>query len=149
MLNVREKALNERKTHKPSYQIEKSRLFELFVKGLEEGTNHCQSNTWLNNIESLSTELAGKDVETEFLESDQDGVLGDVFDSIFKSNDISLDDQMEDEDDNEDDDCSDNEEDALDVNIVKSDCKTIALSDIFSAGEVKLEQKRPRKTRED
>ena len=54
---------------------------------------------------------------------------------------------MEDEDDNEDDDCSDNEEDALDVNIVKSDCKTIALSDIFSAGEVKLKQKDPRKTR--
>jgi hypothetical protein len=31
MLDVREKALNERKTHKPSYQIEKSRFFELFV----------------------------------------------------------------------------------------------------------------------
>jgi hypothetical protein len=120
-------------------------LFELFVKGLEEGTNHFQSNIWLKNIESLSTDLAGKDVETEFLESDQDSVLGDVFDSIFKeSNDISLDDQLEDEDNNEDD-----EEDALDVNIVKSDCKTIALSDIFSAGEVKLEQKRPRKTWED
>jgi hypothetical protein len=63
------------------------------------------------------------------------------------SNDISLDDQLEDEDDNKDDDCSDNEEDTLDVNIVKSDCKTIALSDIFSAGQVKLEQKDLRKTR--
>jgi hypothetical protein len=105
---------------------------------MEHGTNLFLTDTWMDNIESLSTKLAGTNVEEAILEEDQDCVLvGDIFDTIFKSNDdVGLDNQLEPVDESD-----------LNRNNTTSDCKTIALSNVFIAGQLKLTVKDPRKSR--
>ena len=119
---------------------------------MEHGTNLFLTDTWMDNIESLSTKLAGTNVEEAILEEDQDCVLvGDIFDTIFKSNDdVGLDNQLEPVDESDYNDIADtvnrNESD-LNRNNTTSDCKTIALSNVFIAGQLKLTAKDPRKSR--
>ena len=137
-------ALKEKKTVVPSYQIEKSRLFELIVNGLESGNNTFITQDWIQLIDKLSLPLNDKnELLDPVVEEGGELEMEQEFNSIFNNNDEAILDDVPmnviDNDDNNDDNMG---MDNIQSNIAtKSDCHRFGLCDIITAGKNKMTQK--------
>ena len=124
--------LSVKKTTVPSYQKEKSRLYELLVMGLESGSNVFKKNVWMENIELLSTDLKGSNEET---------ALNDNTDELDNMIDCILNDTNNDNGDG-------NEESIIEAvveiavedtnNDSTSDCNKYGLCNIWKEGKLKM-----------
>ena len=134
-VNNKNSVLSVKKTTVPSYQKEKSRLYELLVMGLESGSNVFKKNVWMENIELLSTDLKGSNKERVL--NDNTDELDNMIDCIV--NDTNIDKG----DDNEESIIEAVELDAVEIAVdtnydLTSDCNKYGLCDIWKEGKLKM-----------
>ena len=77
----RDQEIEVKRSVAPSYQRERSRLFELIVKGLEEPRNKFVTKVWIDYIEVLSVKLQTNS-EREALKEAKQSELDNLLDEI-------------------------------------------------------------------
>ena len=148
----RDQEIEVKRSVAPSYQRERSRLFELIVKGLEGPRNKFVTRVWIDYIEVLSVKLQTNS-EREALKEAKQSELDNLLDEIWNDGDDVIVEEEEEEvvrDDNDDNDGEDldidsdnhNGQVSIDEEVgMKSDCHKYGLCNVFVVGQEKMVQR--------